>query len=119
MFELQSHGSLALLLYFVACFLAMPALLKLAYRMGKVGAIKLAMGYTMALQSGVFFITEPGNVLLFWSYTFLAGLALGATPTHLHSMMADLTDIDEVITCTKRAGICFALLANVYFWARR
>ena len=39
-FALQNHASLALLLYFVAGSLAMPAWLKLAYRMGKVGEIK-------------------------------------------------------------------------------
>ena len=112
-FELQGHASLALLLYFVAGFLAMPVWLKLAYRMGKVGAIKLAVGYTMVLQGGLFFVTEPGNVALFWSYTFLAGLAFGAGPTLLHSMMADLTDIDERKTGQKRAGMYFALLATI------
>ena len=112
-FELQNHASLALLLYFVAGFLAMPVWLKFAYRMGKVGAIKLAVGYTMVLQGGLFFVTEPGNVVLFWSYTFLAGLAFGAGPTLLHSMMADLTDIDELKTGQKRAGMYFALLATI------
>ena len=112
-FELQNHASLALLLYFVAGFLAMPVWLKFAYRMGKVGAIKLAVGYTMVLQGGLFFVTEPGNVALFWSYTFLAGLAFGAGPTLLHSMMADLTDIDELKTGQKRAGMYFALLATI------
>ena len=112
-FELQGHASLALLLYFVAGFLAMPVWLKLAYRMGKVGAIKLAVGYTMVLQGGLVFVTEPGNVALFWSYTFLAGLAFGAGPTLLHSMMADLTDIDERKTGQKRAGMYFALLATI------
>jgi Na+/melibiose symporter-like transporter len=112
-FDLQGQASMALLLYFVAGFLAMPAWLKLTYRVGKVGAIKLAMGYTMALQSGLFFVAEPGNVGLFWSYTFLAGLAFGATPTLLHSLMADLTDIDELKTGQKRAGMYFALLATI------
>jgi len=112
-FDLQDQASMALLLYFVAGFLAMPAWLKLTYRVGKVGAIKLAMGYTMVLQSGLFFVTEPGNVGLFWSYTFLAGLAFGATPTLLHSMMADLTDIDELKTEQKRAGMYFALLGTI------
>ena len=112
-FELQNHASLALLLYFVAGFLAMPVWLKFAYRMGKVGAIKLGVGYTMVLQGGLFFVTEPGNVALFWSYTFLGGLAFGAGPTLLHSMMADLTDIDELKTGQKRAGMYFALLATI------
>jgi len=112
-FELKDHASLALLLYFLAGFLAMPAWLKLAYRMGKVGAIRMAIGYTMLLQAGVFFVTDPGNIYLFWGYTFLAGLAFGAGPTLLHSMMADLTDIDESKTGQKRAGMYFALLATV------
>lgn len=112
-FELKDHASLALLLYFLAGFLAMPAWLKLAYRMGKVGAIRVAIGYTMLLQAGLFFVTDPGNVPLFWGYTFLAGLAFGAGPTLLHSMMADLTDIDESKTGQKRAGVYFALLATV------
>lgn len=112
-FELKDHASLALLLYFFAGFLAMPAWLKLAYRMGKIGAIKIAIGYTMLLQAGMFFVTDPGNVVLFWSYTFIAGLAFGAGPTLLHSMMADLTEIDESKTGQKRAGMYFALLATV------
>jgi Na+/melibiose symporter-like transporter len=112
-FDLRDQASMALLLYFVAGFLAMPAWLKLTYRVGKVGAIKLAMGYTIVLQSGLFFVAEPGNVGLFWSYTFLAGLAFGATPTLLHSMMADLTDIDELKTGQKRAGMYFALLGTI------
>ena len=112
-FDLRDQASMALLLYFVAGFLAMPAWLKLTYRVGKVGAIKLAMGYTIVLQSGLFFVAEPGNVGLFWSYTFLAGLAFGATPTLLHSLMADLTDIDELKTGQKRAGMYFALLGTI------
>ncbi|MCH1602689.1 MAG: MFS transporter [Luminiphilus sp.] len=112
-FDLRDQASMALLLYFVAGFLAMPAWLKLTYRVGKVGAIKLAMGYTIMLQSGLFFVAEPGNVGLFWSYTSLAGLAFGATPTLLHSMMADLTDIDELKTGQKRAGMYFALLGTI------
>ena len=90
----------------------MPAWLKLAYRMGKIGAIKIAIGYTMLLQAGMFFVTDPGNVALFWSYTFMAGLAFGA-PTLLHSMMADLTEFDESKTGQKRAGMYFALLATI------
>ena len=91
----------------------MPAWLKLAYRRSKVGAIKLAMGYAIVLKSGLFFVTESGNVVLFWSYTFLAGPAFGATATLLHSMMADLTDIDELKTGQKRAGMYFALLTTI------
>ena len=43
----------------------------------------------------------------------MAGLAFGAGPTLLHSMMADLTEIDESTTGQKRAGMYFALLATI------
>ena len=43
----------------------------------------------------------------------MAGLAFGAGPTLLHSMMADLTEVDEAKTGQKRAGMYFALLATI------
>ena len=112
-FELRDHASAALLLYFLAGFLAMPLWLKLAYKVGKTRAIQLALGYGIVLQSALFVLAEPGNVAMFWGYTFLYGVAYGAAPTLLRSMMADLTDVDELQTGHKRAGIYFALLTTV------
>jgi Na+/melibiose symporter-like transporter len=112
-FELPNHASTALLLYFFAGFLAMPVWMKLSYTVGKTRAIQIALGYGILVQSGLFLMAEPGNVLMFWGYTFLYGVAYGAVPPLLRSMMADVTDIDELQTGKKRAGMFFALLTTV------
>ena len=54
----------------------------------------------------------PGNVVLFWGYTLIYGVAFGAAPALLRSMMADLTDADELSTGSKRPGLFFALLTT-------
>lgn len=112
-FELPNHASTALLLYFFAGFLAMPLWMQLSYRVGKTRAIQLALGYGILVQSGLFLLAEPGNVAMFWGYTFFYGVAYGAVPPLLRSMMADVTDVDELQTGTKRAGMFFALLTTV------
>ena len=112
-FELPNHASTALLLYFFAGFLAMPLWMQLSYSVGKTRAIQLALGYGILVQSGLFLLAEPGNVAMFWGYTFFYGVAYGAVPPLLRSMMADVTDVDELQTGTKRAGMFFALLTTV------
>lgn len=112
-FELPNHASMALLLYFFAGFMAMPLWMKLAYRVGKTRAIQIAIGYGIVLQSGLFLIAEPGHVAIFWGYTFFYGVAYGAAPSLLRSMMADVTDIDALQTGKNRAGMFFAVLTTV------
>jgi Na+/melibiose symporter-like transporter len=51
-------------------------------------------------------------VLGLWGFTIAFGLAFGAAPTLLRSMMADLTDEDELKSGQKRAGLYFALLTT-------
>ncbi len=111
-FELGAHASISLLFYFLSGFFAMPLWLKLAYVVGKDTAIKVALIYGVAMKIALFVFIEPGNVLLFWGYTILYGAAFGAAPTLLRSMMADLTDVDELHTGKKRAGLFFALLTT-------
>lgn len=112
-FELPSHASLALLFYFLAGTLAMPLWMKLAISQGKERAIKVALTYGILAKVVIFFVAEPGNVTLFWTYTLLTGVAFGATPTLLRSMMADVVDVDELQSGQKRAGVFFALLNTV------
>ena len=112
-FELPNHASTALLLYFFAGFLAMPVWMKLSYTVGKTRAIQIALAYGILVQSGLFLVADPGNILMFWGYTFLYGVAYGAVPPILRSMMADVTDIDELQSGKKRAGTFFALLTTV------
>ena len=112
-FDLPSHASLALLFYFLAGTLAMPLWMKLAISQGKERAIKIALTYGILAKAGIFFVVDPGNVAIFWTYTLITGVAFGASPTLLRSMMADLVDLDELQSGQKRAGLFFALLNTI------
>ena len=111
-FELPSHASLALLFYFLAGFLAMPLWLRLAYRYGKDVTLKGALVYAAAVNLALLATATPGSVLGLWGFTIAFGIAFGAAPTLLRSMMADLTDADELKSGQKRAGLYFALLTT-------
>ena len=111
-FELREHASIALLFYFLASFLAMPGWLKLAYRFGKNHTLKIALGYGVLINIAFVPLAEPGNVAVLWGFTILYGITYGAAPTLLRSMMADLTDADELVTGRNRAGLFFALLTT-------
>jgi Na+/melibiose symporter-like transporter len=95
-FLLPSHASIALLFYFLAAFLAMPLWLKLAYRVGKDAALKIALAYGGVVMLSLVVLAEPCIVAVLWAFTVLYGLAFGAAPTLLRSMMADLSDDDEL-----------------------
>ena len=109
-FELPGQASLALLFYFLAGFVAMPLWLKLAYRVGKDTALKIALVYGGVLMLMLVVLAQPGSVPVLWGFTILYGVAFGAAPTLLRSMMADLTDEDELRSGQKRSGLFFALL---------
>lgn len=111
-FELPEQASLALLFYFLAGFLAMPLWLKLAYRVGKDAALKVALVYGGCMMLALVLLAEAGNVAVLWTFTVMYGVAFGAAPTLLRSMMADLTDQDELISGQKRSGLFFALLTT-------
>ena len=111
-FGLPSHASFALLLYFASAFAAMPLWMKLAYVVGKHTALKVALAYGGGVMLALLVLATPGSVLGLWFYTFAYGLAFGAAPTLLRSMMADLTDADELEVGEKRAGLFFALLTT-------
>lgn len=111
-FQLPGHASIALLFYFLAGFIAMPLWLRLAYRVGKDTALKVGLAYGGAVMLGLVFLAEPGNVPVLWGFTILYGVAFGAAPTLLRSMMADLTDHDELRSGKKRSGLFFALLTT-------
>ncbi len=111
-FKLPEHASLALLFYFLASFFAMPMWLKLAYKVGKDTALKIALLYAAVVNIGLIPIAEEGNILILWGFTFAYGIAFGAAPSLLRSMMADITDEDELRTGLKRSGLFFAMLTT-------
>lgn len=111
-FKLPEHASIALLFYFLSSFLAMPGWLKLAYWLGKDTALKIALIYAVVINLALLVIAEEGSVVILWGFTIAYGIAFGAAPTLLRSMMADLTDADELESGHKRSGLFFALLTT-------
>ena len=111
-FELAEHASIALLFYFVSGFLAMPLWLKLAYAVGKDNAMKVALLYMTAINLALLPLAESGNVAVLWGFTILFGAGFGAPPTLIRSMMADISDEDELKTGQQRPGLFFALLTT-------
>lgn len=111
-FRLPEHASIALLFYFMASFLAMPMWLKLAYKIGKDVALKIALLYGAAVNLLLLPLAEAGSIFILWGFTLIYGIAFGAAPTLLRSMMADLTDQDELHSGEKRSGMFFALLTT-------
>ena len=61
---------------------------------------------------GLYFLATPGSALGLWLFTITYGIAYGAAPALLRSMMADITDADELESGEQRAGLFFALLTT-------
>ena len=112
LFELPSLASIALLLIFLISAVVMPVWLKLAVTLGKDRTMRLALFAGLAVHVILYLTAEPGNATGLWIYTAVYGMVFGAAPTLVRSMMADLTDYDELKTGSKRAGLFFALMTT-------
>ena len=111
-FELPGEASVALLFYFLAAFGAMAGWLKLSVRWGKARTLRIALVYGGSVMLGLYVLATPGSVLGLWVFTISYGVAYGAAPAILRSMMADLTDADELAVGEQRAGLFFSLLTT-------
>ncbi len=102
-------ASRILLLYFVAAFIGVPFWIQLSYRLGKHKALTVALVYASAvLITYLFSNNAPFSVVLLLN--FMYGLAYGAGPFLLRSMMADVRDYDRLETGQERTGLYFSLL---------
>ena len=112
LFELPDLASIALLLIFLISAVVMPLWLKLAVALGKDRTMRLALFAGLAVHVILYLTAEPGNATGLWLYTAVYGMVFGAAPTLVRSMMADITDYDELQTGSKRAGLFFALMTT-------
>ncbi len=112
LFELPGLASIALLLIFLISAVVMPLWLKLAVALGKDRTMRLALFSGFAVHCVLYLTAEPGNATGLWIYTAVYGMVFGAAPTLIRSMMADVTDYDELQTGSKRAGLFFALMTT-------
>jgi len=107
---LGDSASLLLLVYFIAGFVGVPMWIKLATTSGKHRTLAYAMIYGgTTLPLVVFFPTESFWWLFIGNTTY--GIAYGAGSFLLRSVMADVTDYDNLETGEQRTGMYYALLS--------
>lgn len=109
-FGLAHSASLLLLIYFVAGFVGVPFWIKVAHRFGKHRALSIAMIYGAIVLPLVLLFPRGEFWWLFTGFT-LYGLAYGAGSFLLRSVMADVTDYDNLQTGQQRTGLYFSLLS--------
>lgn len=107
--QLPNWSEPLLLVYFAAAFLGVPLWMKLSYRIGKHRALAVGMMWGAITLPG-FFLLPKGFWLPMAIGNLLYGLAYGAGPFLLRSIMADVTEYDTVQTGQKRTGLFFSLL---------
>ncbi len=102
-------ASRILLLYFVAAFMGVPFWIQLSYRLGKHKALTVSLIYAcVVLATYLFSNNAPFWLVLVLNFAY--GLAYGAGPFLLRSMMADVRDYDRLETGQERTGLYFSLL---------
>ncbi|MBO9998211.1 MAG: MFS transporter [Cyanobacteria bacterium SID2] len=106
---LPEWSSLILLLYFTASLVGVPGWIWLSCRIGKHPTFIVAMVW-MAATLPLLLWVQPGD--LGWNITVntLFGLANAASPFLLRSILADVTEIDNLQSGTQRTGLYYALL---------
>jgi len=107
--ELAEIASLMLLVYFVAGFLSIPGWIWISCRLEKHKTFTLAMIYG-ATTLPILLLVQPGSIRFSMLVLGLYGLASGAGSFLLRSMMADVTDLDNLETGAQRTGLYFSLL---------
>ncbi len=107
--DLPQWTSLMLLTYFVASFCGIPGWIRLSYRFEKHHTFAIAQVFTSIILP-LMLLLEPGNFRLYALLNLLYGLSSGAGGFLVRSMMADVTDHDNLESGTQRTGLYYSLL---------
>ena len=107
--QLGEWSSLMLLLYFVASFCGIPLWMRLSYKLEKHRTFGVAKMYGCLILVSLLLV-QPGNLWLYTLFNILFGIESGAGAFLLRSIMADLTDHDNLESGTQRTGLYYSLL---------
>jgi len=67
----------------------------------------------VATVAMLFFSYEGANFIIILALSFLIGFGMAGTSTSVYAMLADLADVDELITSINRPGTCSAMATFV------
>ncbi|MBC6476834.1 MAG: MFS transporter [Hormoscilla sp. GM7CHS1pb] len=107
--DLAEVASLMLLVYFIAGLLSIPGWIWISCRLEKHHTFVIAMIYG-SITLPMLLLVEAGSTRFSMLVLGLYGLASGAGSFLLRSMMADVTDRDNLETGIQRTGLYFSLL---------
>ena len=106
---LPKVASLMILVYSVASFCGIPVWIRIGYRFEKHYIFALGNIIASSVLPLMLFI-ESGNLLLYILCFLIYGFASGSGGFLLLSMMADVTDHDNLESGTQRTGLYYSLL---------
>ncbi|NEO54301.1 MAG: MFS transporter [Okeania sp. SIO3B5] len=107
--DLGQWSSLMLLLYFIASFCGIPFWMRLSYSLEKHRTFGVAKIYGCIIIATILLI-KPGNLWLYALVNILFGIESGSGAFLLRSIMADVTDHDNLESGTQRTGLYYSLL---------
>ncbi|NEN93017.1 MAG: MFS transporter [Okeania sp. SIO3H1] len=107
--DLGQWSSLMLLLYFIASFCGIPFWMRLSYSLEKHRTFGVAKIYGCIILTTLLLV-QPGNLWLYALVNILFGIESGAGAFLLRSIMADVTDHDNLESGTQRTGLYYSLL---------
>ena len=106
---LPDWSSAILLMYFLASLIGVPGWIWLSCRLGKHQTFMVAMVW-MALVLPLLLLVPPGSLWLNILVNALYGVTMGASPFLLRSILADVTDWDNLESGSQRTGLYYSLL---------
>lgn len=108
-YVLQTEGaSLFLLAYFLFGILLLPGWIRLSRRIGKKRAWLLSMGVNTGAFAGVFLL-GAGDTVAYVVLICISGIGFGASLALPSAIQADVIDVDELLTGSRREGIYIGL----------
>ncbi|OAB58502.1 sodium:galactoside symporter [Phormidium willei BDU 130791] len=106
---LPNWSSAILLMYFLASLIGVPGWIWLSCRLGKHQTFIVAMVW-MSVVLPLLLWVPPGNLALNILVNALYGVTTAASPFLLRSILADVTDWDNVQSGSQRTGLYYSLL---------
>lgn len=99
-----------LLSQFVGTILFAPIMAKTSKKFPLLFGFPIRIAATLAL---LFFSHEGANFVIILVLSFIIGLGMAGSSTTIYAILADMADVDELITSMSRAGTCSAMATFV------